>query len=318
MGSAPTLSRLQHSEYACVIEPTSSRGGAGSKNLTATVSLDRIEAVVDLSRYPIHEPGSAAGAALIRGCVEQLADDGCCVIEAFVRPCARAGLAREAEALAPLAHRSSVEHNPYFSPVDERFAPGHPRRTFQRRSNGFICADLIPADSDLWAIFMLPEMTEFLRRTFGKEQLYRYEDPLAQMPINTMRPGDEFPWHFDTNEFTVTIMLQLPEEGGEFEYAPNIRSPRDECYEAVAEVLAGERNRVRRLRLREGDVQLFMGRFTLHRVTRVECGRSRHVAIPLWAAAPGMIGQPHRTQQIYGRLTDAHRPAMVRSDGLAD
>ena len=32
-----------------------------------------------------------------------------------------------------------------------------------------------------------------------------------------------FPWHFDTNNFTVTLALQNADAGGEFEYVPAIR-----------------------------------------------------------------------------------------------
>ncbi|MDH3689862.1 MAG: hypothetical protein OEU36_10330 [Gammaproteobacteria bacterium] len=286
--------------------------------MQAPADVDRINKVIDLDRYPIHVPQSEGFAKLVCDCVEQLADDGCRVIEGFLRPGAVARLAQQAEALTPLAHRSDIQHNPYFSPDDETFPIDHPRRHFQWRNNGFVCTDLIPAESELWTIFNLAAMTEFVQQAFSKKQLFQYEDPLAQMPINTMRPGDQFPWHFDTNEFTVTIVLQVADEGGLFEYAPNIRSTDDENYEAVATVLAGDKSLVNRVVLNEGDIQLFTGRFTLHRVTQVAGKRNRHVAIPSWAAAPEMIGQPHRTKQIYGRLTEAHHQAMMRGDVLAD
>ncbi len=285
----------------------------------ARQALERIERVLDLGRFPIHEPGSAACRALVARCRGELAGDGCCVVEGFLRPESVAGLAAEAAALAPRAHRTRTRHNPYFTADDPAFAPGHPRRCFQDRSNGFVCADVIGEDSDLRALFGFQPMTEFVRRAFDRVRLYRYADPLAALPINTMRPGDAFPWHFDTNEFTVTIVLQTAEEGGVFEYAPNIRAPGDERYGDVAAVLAGGDPRVRRLRLAEGDIQLFRGRHTLHRVTSVGGGRARHVAIPSWAARPGMVGQPHRTLEIYGRLTDAHGAAdLARDDRLAD
>ena len=282
-------------------------------------SLDRLNRAVDLDRYPIHEPDSAAFGRLVAYCREELADDGCCVVADFLRPESVARMVAEADALAPRANRSEQHHNPYFTADDPGLPPDHPRRAFQKRTNGFVCYDLIDAASDLRAIFNAEPMTAFVTRAFAKPRLYRYADPLAAMPINTMGPGDAFPWHFDTNEFTVTIVIQTAERGGTFEYAPDLRTAEDERYDDVAAVLAGDDTRVRRLALHAGDIQLFEGRYTLHRVTRVEGRRPRHVAIPSWAAKPGMVGKPHRTKDIYGRLTEAHRAqGYERVDALLD
>ena len=40
-----------------------------------------------------------------------------------------------------------------------------------------------------------------------------------------MKEGHYFPWHFDGNEFTVSILIQEAEEGGLFEFVPDIRKP---------------------------------------------------------------------------------------------
>ena len=39
--------------------------------------------------------------------------------------------------------------------------------------------------------------------------------------ISAMPPGGEQGWHFDDNEFVVSLLLQRPAVGGEFEYAPD-------------------------------------------------------------------------------------------------
>ena len=57
----------------------------------------------------------------------------------------------------------------------------------------------------------------------GSEKIYRYTDPLADVIVNMAEEGEGFPWHFDTNNFTITLAIQNAEEGGLFEYAPNIR-----------------------------------------------------------------------------------------------
>jgi hypothetical protein len=275
-------------------------------------------AVYDRGLYPIEARGSAGYDAVVARCRADLAEDGCCRLPRFLTPEAVERIAAEATRLAPQAHRTTVQHNPYFSEADPALPTDHPRNRFQDRTNGFVCADLIPPKSDLWALYDWEGFTSFLSDAFEIDPLHRYADPLARMPFNTMRPGDAFPWHFDTNEFTVTLMVQPAESGGRFEYAPGIRDPEDEHYDAVGAVMAGDRTRVRTLDLEPGDMQLFLGRYTLHRVSRVQGAQDRHVAIPSWARIPGMVGQPHRTKQIYGRVLPVHERAVSRADALVD
>ena len=52
-----------------------------------------------------------------------------------------------------------------------------------------------------------------------------------------MKEGHYFPWHFDRNEFTVSILILEAEEGGLFEFAPDIRKPGDENLETVKSIL---------------------------------------------------------------------------------
>ena len=99
------------------------------------------------------------------------------------------------------------------------------------------------------------------------------------MIINVVEEGGGFPWHFDTNNFTVTLAIQNGEAGGEFEYCPNLRTSSDENYGGVEQVLDGQGRAVKTLHLQPGDLQIFKGRYALHRVTPVAGKKSRYVAI---------------------------------------
>ena len=50
--------------------------------------------------------------------------------------------------------------------------------------------------------------------------------------MNVANEGPGFPWHFDTNNFTVTLAIQNAVQGGEFEYAAGIRE-QSENFEEV-------------------------------------------------------------------------------------
>ena len=56
-----------------------------------------------------------------------------------------------------------------------------------------------------------------------------------------MKEGHYFPWHFDGDEFTVSILIQEAEEGGLFEFVPDIRKPGDENLESVKSILKAGR-----------------------------------------------------------------------------
>jgi len=141
------------------------------------------------------------------------------------------------------------------------------------------------------------------------------------MIVNVLTPGSQFNWHFDTNEFTITMLLKSAASGGHFEYAPNLRNAEDECYEDVRAVLSGDTRQVTRLNLAPGDLQLFLGRFSLHRVTKNTGSSDRLLLIMSFTEKPGMIGSVERTRELYGKVTDAHLEAQaqrVRADNLMD
>ena len=179
--------------------------------------------------------------------------------------------------------------------------------------------DRIPAEARLRRLYEWDPLTRFVAQACGRSSLHRYADPLAALTINVSRDGDSFAWHFDTNDVSVTLALQMPMMGGALEFVPDLRSPRDECYDAVRRVLDGERSRVRVLAYRPGDLALFRGRNALHRVTPTRGARDRYVAILSYAALPGVVGRAHRNEEVYGRAAAVNRSAdQRRADALLD
>ena len=84
-------------------------------------------------------------------------------------------------------------------------------------------------------------------------------------------------------------------------------------------VLDGDDRLIRTLRLEPGDLQIFRGRYSLHRVAPLAGPRPRYVAIFSYAEEPGMVGSPERTRQLYGRVLPIHTErAGLRNDALID
>ena len=274
---------------------------------------------IDLDRYPLDGRDPRRLQAVIAAARAQLADDGCCVLPGFVTAAALPLLVDEADAVADNAHRSFNRTNAYFSDDDPSLPDHDPRRRFYDRSNAFVPADNFGPDSGLRAIYEYTPFQSFIRRTLDAEHFYRYADPLADVIINLVEEGEGFPRHFDTNNFTVTLAIQTGETGGVFEYAPALRSAEDECFDAVEEVLDDRSDRVSSLVLVPGDLQIFKGRYALHRVTPVGGARRRYVGIFSFVETEDMVGSVERTRQLYGRVLPIHlERAGMRGDRLKD
>jgi len=279
-----------------------------------------LDAIIDLDRYPIHRLDSSTRAELVAETRAQMHGIGCARVEGFLRPDVITELAASAESLHDRTFWAEGVQNPYASEDDPVFPADHPRRHYENRTSGFIATDLLPADSPLLALHHSTVFTHFLWECLGTDRpIYPYADPIARCPFAVMDPGQYFPWHFDGNEFTVSLLVQAADEGGIFEYAPNIRRPDDECYDAVQQVLEGGRDGVRQLELTPGDLQLFSGRHSMHRVTEVTGSTTRYIALPSYSFDPWRMNRPHHSINYYGRALDVHHHrADVLVDGLVD
>ncbi len=190
------------------------------------------------------------------------------------------------------------------------------------RGNAFVPHDLLGPDLLISRLYTDPQVQRFVAACFELDEVHELADPLAGLCLNVLTPGREHPWHFDTNEFAVSLLTQAPEAGGRFEYCPDIRSAQSECFDDVAGVLAGRLpDLVRQVEVRPGALQLFRGRYALHRVTAVEGTVPRHSAIFAYSRRPGVIGSVERTRQLFGPVLPEHLVAEghgVRTDALLD
>ncbi len=275
------------------------------------------EELINFSQYPINQNGIPRN-ELIQKTKKNLCDNGCAILKKFLTEGAIASIAKEAELASEKAHKSSSKSNVYFTKDDPKLPINDPRRRFFSRSNSFISGDNFASKGPLKSLQNLPCFDPFIRDCLGMKKFYRYADPLASIVINMAEEGNGFPWHFDTNNFTVTIAIQNASSGGTFEYAPNIRK-NDENYEEVSKVLDGNSTQVSSLNLEPGDLQLFKGRYSLHRVTPLKGSKKRFVAIFSYVEEPNMVGKPERTKELYGKVLPIHyEMSKVRNDRFVD
>jgi hypothetical protein len=162
-------------------------------------------------------------------------------------------------------------------------------------------------------------MLKFVSDSLKVFPLYKWADPLGKNPYSVMYTDHYFPWHFDGNEFTLSILVQKAEKGGLFEYTPDLRNKDNENFEEVTKVLKGDREKVKSLDLKPGDLQIFKGRFSMHRVTKIEGKISRYIALPCYVKDPLKINKPEHSKQVYGKALPIHfERENIQGDGLID
>ena len=287
-----------------------------------TTAAPAVADLVDTVRYPLRSPGSPGWTAAVAGAREELRERGCSVLPGFLRPAVVDLLREECASVAPSAHYDVETVNVYNTTPDPSLPAGHPVRTTMERGNAFVARDLLGPDLVISRLYTDSTVQRFVAACFELDEVHELADPLAGLCLNVLTTGREHPWHFDTNEFAVSLLTQAPEAGGRFEYCPDIRSAQSECFDDVAGVLAGRRpDLVRQVEVRPGALQLFRGRYALHRVSAVEGATARHSAIFAYSRHPGVIGSVERTRQLFGRVLPEHVAAEgreVRDDALLD
>ena len=257
--------------------------------------------VVDLERYPIDQLDSP----LVAHCRETLHAQGALKLDGFICADAVEQMVAEARAVASQGYANDATHNAYFDDeIDESLEEGHPRRMLVRSAQKAVAMDLLPADFAPLLVYGSDEMLRFVAAVLEKDELYRSADPLDGCNMTVYEEGDELGWHFDQSEFSVTLMIQRAERGGDFEYAPNIREPGDEHYLEVREVLLGESLRTAELVSEPGTLAFFRGRYSLHRVPPVEGDTPRMNSVLTYSVEPGHKLSAMAQQMYYGRVSD--------------
>ncbi|MEE9417439.1 MAG: 2OG-Fe(II) oxygenase [Acidimicrobiales bacterium] len=257
------------------------------------VALDRI---VDLDRFPLGDSAFGDRAKA------KLASDGLVVLDGFIRPVALAELVVEAKTLRPQAFFSEQRHSVYLEEPQPELAAEDARSWAITSTKGAITTDQIPAHSHLRTIYDSPRFRQFLCQAFGEQELFEYADPLSSININYYEQGQELGWHFDNSSFSITLLTQRCEAGGEFESIPKMRDSAagDDNYRGVAKLLA-DSGHPSKLVQNQGDLVLFRGRDTFHRVTPVEGDRARILTVFAYNTEPEISLSENARKTFFGR-----------------
>lgn len=257
------------------------------------------DTLVDLDRYPLFDP--ARRSYVVAAARQGLAETGSAVLPGFLRHEAIDLLVAEAMAILPAAHRRDRMLTPYPWGADPDLPPDHTvHRTSPYRMQVAATDQMDPAGATL-ALYEWDVLTDFLREMLDLPALYLVRDPLLRCNFTYLRDGDEHGWHFDGNDFVVSLLLQSAEEGGVFEFAPGIRDDGDENYDGVAAVMEGIPGLTRLIRAEPGTLALFRGRRALHRVTRVSGARPRIMLLLSYDEREETVWGAEAQRRVFGR-----------------
>lgn len=263
-------------------------------------SAFQLENLVDLARYPLLRADERQ--AFIAKCREQLAAESCVALPGFVPDEVARRMAAEAAGVVPLAHRRERMLSAYaISPAGEDVGPDHPTKQLFAFRQHVVATDLLPQNGLIMALYRQDALATLIADILEQAPLYRTADELLSCTVTSMGDGDEHGWHFDSNDFVISLLLQAPERGGAFEFAPYIRGEADENFEVVSEVMRGDSNRVRVKPVDVGTLMIFCGRRALHRVSRVKGQRSRLIALFCYDRRPDMQFSDSARSRAVGR-----------------
>lgn len=259
--------------------------------------------ILDLDRYPVDQPGTSDYEALVAACKEELAAEGMFSLHDFMHPEAAAQVVEQtAGDMASIAFHHARDHNIYFLKDIPGLAPDHPALTRFQTSNYTLTGDQV-ADTAVTQVYEFAPLRRFLAEVMDKPELHLMDDAMSRLNVMSYGEDDALNWHFDRSEFTVTLLLQKPDQGGEFEYRTGLRSADDPNYDGVARLLTGQDDQVKRMSLSPGTLNVFRGVNTPHRVVPVKGDKRRVIAVLGYYENPGVRFSDEERIGFYGRAS---------------
>ena len=258
--------------------------------------------LVDLARYPLFD--KKLRDQIVGRARASMAADGSAVLPGFVGRAGIEAIRREAMALAPTAHRRNNMLGAYPERVIDTTDESHPVRRRSAYRMNVIATDQIDPDGPILAIYEWPPLVRLIADILEMPELYVVADPMMRCNFTYLGDGDEHGWHFDGNDFVVSLMVQRADSGGDFEFAPNIRSSGRPNYEGVREVMDEKPGTTRLIRAEPGTIAVFRGQRSLHRVKKVRGQRLRIMALLSYHETPGLMNGEAAQRRVFDRAYD--------------
>ena len=254
------------------------------------------EKIVNLQKHPIKDINYR------KNCKAKLDLKGALVMENFLTDESLEYLQSESRELRHLAYFCQHNHNPYLLEPDPDLPDEHIRNLPQTTDKGCVTHDQIPLNSPLRTLYECAVFRGFLKVVLSNS-IFPYADKLSSINLNYFERGHQLGWHYDNASFAITLMVQAPEKGGEFQYLENLRNF-ENSYQGYTktENLVKGRLAYKTIIIRDGTLVLFRGRNSLHRVTPVKSDNARILATLNFNTERGIMLSEMARMTFFGRL----------------
>jgi hypothetical protein len=264
--------------------------------------LTSLSALVDLERYPLGD--DLAFAPVAARCRDQLGESSFASLPGFLRPGVAEAMTTEVLDAMPRAYRREQSFSAYDESTLAQYPTDHVRRRTHESRQFVVATDVLPNAGRLRTLYRDETLTRRIAQLLNEPALFQLADPVMACTSTVLYEGDTHGWHFDLNDFVVSILLQAPEAGGTFDFAPNIRADGEENYPAVAAAIDGRSEGVRSIKVEAGTLLLFCGRRALHRVPPVRGKAPRVIALFSYDRRPGV----RYGSDVYSRVVGRRAP----------
>jgi hypothetical protein len=265
--------------------------------MSESLSLSEL---VDLERYPLGDDVGFVRVA--ERCKAQLTESSFASLPGFLRPGVAEAMTREVLDAIPRAYRREQSFSAYDESTLEQYPPDHIRRRRHESRQFIVATDVLSKAGLLRTLYRNEILTQRIAQMLNEPALFQLADPVMGCTSTVMYERDTHGWHFDLNDFVVSILLQAPEAGGTFDFVPNIRQDGDENYAAVTAAIDGPSPSVRSIKVEAGTLLLFCGRRALHRVPPVLGRVPRVIALLSYDRKPGVRYGSDVYARVVGRL----------------
>ena len=225
--------------------------------------------LVNLKDYPIDQPDSPVYQSLVAEQRNKLASDGIINMENFLTPEGISLYKQEILSRMDIAFHAIAERQPYGYTRSDQFPDDHPCNTFGSTESFRLARHHLP-ETAVDRLYCWPPVRRFIADITGNDKVFLSADPSNGLVVQIYRDGHGQAWHFDQALFSTIINLSESESGGVFECVPGIRTEETPNYDEVKKALSGQSERIQKHKVKAGSFSVMLGRYTMHRVTKVE------------------------------------------------
>lgn len=243
--------------------------------------------LVNLSLYPIDRPETPEYQSLVKEQSMNLANNGMINLQNFLTSEGIRKYREEIEDRMDIAFHAISERHPYGYNRSEQLPEDHPLNIFGPTESFRLARHHLP-DTDLDELYCWQPMRQFIADITANDKTYLSGDPSNGLVVQVYKAGCGQAWHFDQALFSTILNLKESEAGGVFECVPGLRTEDDPCYDEVKSVLTGQSDRINKHKVKAGSFTIMLGRYAMHRVTKIEKSESRISVVLSYELEPGL------------------------------